>query len=269
VVPVGGAPIGDQPSSAILAGGEAFRFPGVRGVGCVFTTRRGGHSLPPFDGFNLSFDVGDDPAHVAANRRALAQLLGISRFCELKQVHGNVLHLEPAPTALEDFASAGASLEGDALASAEPGLGLCIKTADCQPILIAHQSGRFVAALHVGWSGHVINLPGAAVARLCAHYGCQPQELHALRGPSLGPKRAEFLHFAQEFGQEFLPFFHRKTDTVDLWRLTRHQLEAAGLEPAHIHGLDVCTQSSPKDYFSYRAARVTGRMLAVVWRDDV
>lgn len=269
MVPVGGAPLAAPLSGGISADGEAFRFPGVDGVSCVFTTRLGGHSLPPFDGFNLSFDVGDDPAQVSANRRALAGQLGLSRFCELKQVHGDVLHLDPTPTALKDFASAGASLEGDALASAEPGLGLCIKTADCQPILIAHQSGRFVAALHVGWRGNVINLPGGAVARLCAHYGCQPQELHALRGPSLGPERAEFLHFAQEFGQEFLPFFHRKTDTVDLWRLTRHQLETAGLEPAHIHGLDVCTQSSPKDYFSYRAARVTGRMLAVIWRDGV
>lgn len=269
MVPVGGAPLGEKPFSVIGAEGEAFRFPGVAGVSCVFTTRRGGCSQPPFDGFNLSFDVGDDPAHVSSNRRALAQRLGLSRFCELKQVHGDALHLGPAPTALEDFASAGASLEGDALASAEPGLGLCIKTADCQPILIAHHSGRFVAALHVGWRGNVINLPGGAVARLCEHYGCQPQELHALRGPSLGPSRAEFLHFAQEFGQEFLPFFHRKSDTVDLWRLTRHQLETAGLPAAHIHGLDVCTQSNPKDYFSYRAARVTGRMFAVIWRDVV
>jgi len=244
-----------------LIGTVPFQFPGLAGVSCAFTTRRGGESLPPFDGANLSFDVGDEPARVAANRRALAGQLRLRQWCELKQVHGDALHIEPAPTPLD----AASGLEGDALATATPGLALCIKTADCQPVLLAHQSLRFVAALHVGWRGNVLNLPGSAVARLCAHYGCGPRELFAVRGPSLGPDMAQFIHFAQEFGQEFLPFFNRKADTVDLWRLTRHQLETAGLAPERIFGLDHCTQSNPRDYFSYRAARTTGRMLSLIW----
>jgi len=257
-------PLG-PPSGAMPLGCVDFRFPDLPGVSCVFTTRRGGQSLPPFDQANLSFDVGDESAHVTANRRALAERLGLRRFCELKQVHGDVLHLEPASTSLEAFATAGASLEGDALATSAPGLALCIKTADCQPVLLAHEAGRFVAALHVGWRGNVINLPGGAVARLCARYGCAPRELLAVRGPSLGPERAQFLRFAEEFGEDFMPFFDRRTETVDLWRLTRSQLEAAGLEPARIFGIDRCTRSDPADYFSYRAARTTGRMLSLIW----
>lgn len=243
-----------------------FRFPGLEGVGCAFTTRRGGASLPPFDGANLSFDVGDDPRAVAANRRALAARLGPGLWCELRQVHGEALRLEPEPAPLEAFAASGAELEGDALATARSGVALCIKTADCQPILLAHESGRFVAALHAGWRGNVLNLPGTAVARLCAHYGCAPGELLAVRGPSLGPDKAQFLNFAQEFGQEFLPFLDRRADTVDLWRLTRHQLVAAGLAPERVFGLDRCTRSEPEAFFSYRAARTTGRMLSVIWR---
>lgn len=260
MVPVGGAPLVEAPIGAV-----PFAFPGLSGISCAFTTRTGGASVAPFDGANLSFDVGDDPAAVAQNRRALAAQLGLSHWCELKQVHGDALHLEPAPVSLDVFASAGAALEGDALATSAPGVGLCIKTADCQPILIAHESGRFVAALHAGWRGNVLNLPGSAVARLCAHYGCAASELYAVRGPSLGPAKAQFVHFAQEFGQEFLPFFNRKADTVDLWRLTRHQLETAGLKPERIFGVDLCTQSNPQEFFSYRAARVTGRMLSVIW----
>jgi hypothetical protein len=248
-------------------GAEEFRFPGLAGVSCLFTTRRGGQSQPPYHAANLSFDVGDEPAHVSANRRTLAESAGLRSFCELKQVHGDVLHLEPAPTPLEAFASTAATLEGDALATSAPGVALCIKTADCQPVLLAHEGGRFVAALHVGWRGNVINLPGSAVARLCARYGCAPRELFAVRGPSLGPERAQFLRFAEEFGEDFMPFFDRRTDTVDLWRLTRCQLEAAGLEPARVFGIDRCTQANPKDFFSYRAARDTGRMLSLIWLD--
>lgn len=242
-----------------------FRFPGLERVRCAFTTRRGGVSAAPFDSANLSYDVGDDPAAVTNNRRALAAQLGLSRWCELKQVHGDALHLEPAATPID----AASTLEGDALATSAPGLGLVIKTADCQPILLAHESGRFVAALHAGWRGNVLNLPGSAVERLCAHYGCAPGELFAVRGPSLGPDKAQFLNFAEEFGQEFVPFFHKKRDTVDLWRLTRHQLEQAGLKAERIFGLDRCTMAEAEDFFSYRRARATqgrtGRMMSVVW----
>jgi polyphenol oxidase len=249
-------------------GALGFRFPGLAGVSCLFTTRRGGASLPPLHSANLSFDVGDDPAHVAQNRQALASQTGLSSWCELKQVHGDVLHLDPEPTSLDAFVSGPSSLEGDALATARPGLALVVKTADCQPVLLAHETGRFVAALHVGWRGNVANLPGSAVAQLCAHYGCAPAELLAVRGPSLGPAQAQFLHFAQEFGQGFLPFFQRKKDTVDLWRLTRHQLEQAGLAPGRVFGLDQCTKSSPQDFFSFRAARVTGRMMSLIWMEQ-
>jgi polyphenol oxidase len=267
MVPLERVPLADAPIGAV-----PFAFPGLSGVSCAFTTRTGGVSASPFDGANLSFDVGDDPVAVGANRSALAEQLGVSRWCELKQVHGDALHLEPAPAPLEAFACAGASLEGDALATSAPGVGLGIKTADCQPILLAHESGRFVAALHVGWRGNVLNLPGSAVARLCAHYACEPGELYAVRGPSLGPDKAQFVHFAQEFGQEFLPFFNRKADTVDLWRLTRHQLETAGLKRGRIFGVDLCTQSNPQEFFSYRSTRATqghtGRMLSVIWRSE-
>lgn len=266
MVPLGPS-AGGEASGEKSVGTVAFRFPGLAGVSCLFTTRRGGQSLPPYDEANLSFDVGDEPAHVSANRRALAESVALRGFCELKQVHGDVLHLEPAPTPLETFATTASSLEGDALATSAPGLALCIKTADCQPVLLAHESGRFVAALHVGWRGNVINLPGSAVARLRARYGCAPRELFAVRGPSLGPTQAQFLRFAEEFGEDFMPFFDRRTETVDLWRLTRSQLEAAGLEPGRIFGIDRCTRSNPEEFFSYRAARTTGRMMALVWRD--
>ncbi|OIO04132.1 MAG: multicopper polyphenol oxidase [Desulfovibrionaceae bacterium CG1_02_65_16] len=238
-----------------------FRFPGVANVRCAFTTRRGGASLPPFDGANLSFDVGDDPASVTQNRRDLVARLGLERWSELRQVHGDTLLFEPAPTPMFEPPR----VEADAQAAATPGLALVVKTADCQPILLAHESGRFVAALHAGWRGNVLNLPGTAVARLCARYACAPRELFAVRGPSLGPAQAQFINFAAEFGDAFRPFYTPAAQTVDLWRLTRHQLETAGLEPERIFGLDRCTQSNPADFFSYRGSRTTGRMMALIW----
>lgn len=242
-----------------------FRFPGLEPgltrISCAFTTRQGGVSRPPFDSANLSFDVGDEASHVVQNRRALATRLGLPGWCELRQVHGEALHIEPAAAPIDSPAE----LEGDALATSAPGKALAIKTADCQPVLLAHEAGRFVAALHVGWRGNVLDLPGSAVARLCAHYGCEPAELCAVRGPSLGPETAQFTNFEAEFGAGFREFFDPARQTVDLWRLTRCQLERAGLAPGRIFGIDQCTQSNPQEYFSFRAARVTGRQASLIW----
>ena len=46
---------------------------------------------------------------------------------------------------------------------------------------------------------------------------------------------------------------------MDLWALTRHQLEAGGLLPGHIYGLDLCTYGNPESFFSYRRVAASGR----------
>ena len=60
---------------------------------------------------------------------------------------------DPEPRDIGD----GPSADGDGLATARPGQALIIKTADCQPILLAHKSGKYVGALHAGWRGNVQN----------------------------------------------------------------------------------------------------------------
>ena len=60
------------------------------GVHAAFTTRLGGVSAAPWDSFNLATHVGDEPAHVAANRARLATLLALpAEPAWLNQVHGS------------------------------------------------------------------------------------------------------------------------------------------------------------------------------------
>ena len=243
-----------------------FTFIDIPGVACAFTSRRGGVSEPPHDSANLSFEVGDDPAAVAANRCLIHDRLGLTGWCELKQIHGDVIHHAPAPVPPETPPT----LEGDGLTTAEPGVGLVIKTADCQPILLAHRSGRYVAALHAGWRGNRMNFPGSGVARFCARYGLDPADVFAVRGPSLGPTAAEFVNFESDFGPGFEPYFDATRRTVDLWRLTRDQLMAAGVPEAQIFGIDLCTMGLDDTFFSYRKAcaapvKGTGRQAGIIW----
>lgn len=243
-----------------------FFFPGVPRVRCAFQCRTG-EALPPaaapaleYAGGNLSLDVGDAPDAVRARRQALAACLGVDDWVELRQVHGDTLLFEPAPA---DPAQA-STQEADGAATSQPRRALMIKTADCQPLLLADRSGRHIAALHVGWRGNRCNFPASGVARFCTQYGLAPQDIVAVRGPSLGPTRAEFVNFDREWTEDFRPWFNPQTRCMDLWALTRHQLQQAGVPETQIYGLDLCTFLNPA-FYSYRRNVSCGRQAAFIW----
>jgi YfiH family protein len=168
---------------------------------------------------------------------------------------------EPEGVALDERSS----LEADGSATSIPGQALVIKTADCQPILLAHESGKYVAALHVGWRGNVLEFPQKGVALFCERYGLAPDELMAVRGPSLGPGESEFTNFEMEFGDRFRDFFDPATRTVNLWRLTVAQLRQVGLRRERIFSLDLCTASLPV-FHSYRRDKAnSGRQASLIW----
>jgi YfiH family protein len=236
-----------------------FRFPGLPGVRWGFTARGGGRRAGPGGSSNLCREVGDDKAAVQANREALRHELGLRVWQELRQVHGQDVHMD-----LEGDFFEGAKLEGDGLCTSRPGHALVMKTADCQALLMTDRAGRHVAALHCGWRGNALNFPAAGVGAFCRRYGISPAEVLVVRGPSLGPGNSEFVNFETEWGPDFTPWFDHTTRCMDLWTLTRDQLTSAGVKPCNIFSLDICTASSPQ-FFSYRRDRITGRQAGIIW----
>lgn len=65
--------------------------------------------------------------------------------CMLDQVHGNVVQHITSPTFLE--------ISADAMVTKTPKLILCIKTADCAPLLLFHEDPLVIGAVHAGWRG--------------------------------------------------------------------------------------------------------------------
>ena len=128
------------------------------GVSVVFSSRRGAEGTPPFDGLNLSYSVGDEPAYVRSCRAKLASSAGIeisdTVFC--RQVHGTVTRvagpLERGRGA-RDYESALSRC--DAMITNTRGLSIGVLTADCVPLAIVARDGSAVAAVHAGWRGLV------------------------------------------------------------------------------------------------------------------
>ncbi len=248
-----------------------FRFPHIPKVACAFQMRQTigmSHieiAQNPLAYGNISLDITGDcmPLHQEArvNRHHITKVLSLHDWAEALQVHGDILLFEPNAQS-PDTAS---TIQGDGLATSRVGRGLMIKTADCQPVLIAHKSGKYIAAFHVGWRGNRIEFLQNGIGAFCEHYKLHAQDLMAVRGPSLGPHAAQFTNFDSEWGDDFAQWFSAREQTMDLWQLTRDQLTMAGLMPQHIYGLDLCTLSLPQAFFSYRRERLTGRQASFIW----
>lgn len=228
-----------------------FSFPNAPNVSAYFTTGLYG---------NISLEFGLSGNRGKQRRGALARLLGFDAWTELRQVHGDALLTEPPATPFD----APSALEADGSATARPGHALLAKAADCQQILLAHKSGKYVAALHCGWKGNSLNFPGSGLQGFCRAYSLAPRDVMAVRGPSLGPGAAEFINFEREWTAEFRPWFDPGTKLMDLWSLTRHQLAQAGMPPENIFGIDLCTHAFSSFLFSHRRGH-TGRQAALIF----
>ena len=243
------------PISPLEAGLIPFAFPGVPGVHCAFSTGLSG---------NMSLEACDGPADqtlTIQHRAALMRQCGFTHWAEVYQVHGDAIVENNGVKTPE----AEPKIRADGHFTHNSGVGLVIKTADCQPLLITRTDGGAIAALHVGWRGNVLNFPASGIARLCREFSCTPKDLLVVRGPSLGPGAAEFVNFDSEWPAGYQPWFNRKTRTMNLWALTRNQLEIEGVHPANIFSLDLCTHTHATTFFSYRR-RHTGRQANLIWR---
>lgn len=210
----------------------------------------GGCSPPPFATLNLSYGVGDQPANVAANRHKVKLALGADFLVSAGQVHGDQIFCAHDPgrdTEVQGY---------DALLTDRPGTGLLIQQADCQAVLLHDPQRKAIAAIHCGWRGNVSNIIATTIARMHEEYRSEPSALRALISPSLGPCCAEFRNFKNEFPSE-LHRFQVRPRYFDLWRLSAAQLSAAGVLPANIETMGICTVCSPA-YFSYRRSKREG-----------
>jgi YfiH family protein len=172
-----------------------------------------------------------------------------------RQVHGTTLLRVPAHAG---------EREADALWTDRPGQAVGVYTADCVPILIAHESGRFVAAVHAGWRGSAARIAARSVRALVSATGCRPAELRAAIGPHIGPCcyeiDAPILRAIPE-RSVFRPAKRPDHAMLDLFALNRLQLVGSGVAARGIERVGGCTFCDPERYASYRRERSSARML--------
>ena len=225
-------------------------------------TRRGGESAGDLRGLNLSFSVGDRDGRVAGNRKRVRDLLNMPSLTSLRQVHGTDAVIISNGKVLNTTRTPETET-GDILLTDRPGIGLMIKQADCQAVMLVDPEHKAVANMHCGWRGNVRGVIAEGIKQMRAVYGTAPGDLLAAVGPSLGPCCAEFIHYREELPKEawqyqVRPFY------FDLWQWSRDQLVAAGVRAGNIEIAGICTSCHTDEFYSYRKEKVTGRFGSVI-----
>lgn len=193
---------------------------------------------------------------IEKNRKIVADLFDLPNLFETVQVHGN--RVQTIPSLDKDI-----SEEFDGMMTKAHNLGLLIKHADCQAAIFYDPKKKVIGNLHCGWRGNVKNIYAKAVEKMKTDFACDPADIRVCISPSLGPERAEFIHYKTELPEEFYPFQVRPT-YFDLWAISKMQLRAAGILEKHIEIAGLCTYLEEKDFFSYRREKKTGNNGTIV-----
>lgn len=226
----------------------------------AFTDREGGVSSEGWSSLNLGSSTGDDVANVRQNHRIVADAFGVVGLSSMSQVHG-------AQVVMTDSVhpdGSGSVPQCDALVTAQRGLALLVRVADCVPIVLADPGASLVAAVHAGRAGLVEGVVPAVVEHLSS---AGATELTAWVGPRACGSCYELPAALADAVEAKVPGSRSTTSwgtaAVDLGAGVICQLQDEGVRVKDI-GAQACTIEDER-FFSYRRqGAAAGRFGGVV-----
>lgn len=233
-------------------------------------TRIGGDSVGGPAGLNVGSNVGDEISNVSANKKKIFEALGLPEhsFFDCWQVHSSDYVVVNASHAGQGRIR---ELKADAMLTNDPKVSLLMRFADCTPILMYDPVKQVVGIAHAGWQGTVKRTAGNLARGFQEVYGCDPEDIIAGIGPSIGPDHYEVGEQVLDqvrvaYGEEHISLFQpfgNSGQAFNLWEANRRDLEKAGVGKIEVAG--ICTACDTNRWFSHRAEKgKTGRFAAVI-----
>ncbi|WP_432559200.1 peptidoglycan editing factor PgeF [Granulicoccus sp. GXG6511] len=242
------------------------------GVGLAFTDRAGGVSEGAFGPLNLGRTDVDDLAHVRENFARVGAALGVERFVTLAQVHGpDVVVLDAETIAawgpeqhLGSEATGVPLRRADALVTDQPGTALCIRVADCLPVLFADPARGVIGAAHAGRVGLAAGVLTRTVEAL---RDLGARDIEAWLGPHICGDCYEVPAEMREEVAAQLPGAYAETSwgtpALDLGAAAERQLRDLDCT---VERRDRCTRTSLDLHSHRRDGATAGRLGALIWR---
>jgi len=223
----------------------------IPGLRHAFFTREGGVSGGIYEGLNGGLGSNDDAAHVAENRRRMAEQMGVApdRLLSVHQIHSPDAVVATGPWQ-------GAKPRADALVTRIEGLAIGVTAADCGPILFVDPAARVIGAAHAGWKGALTGVLESTVDAM-EKLGADRSGMVAAIGPLIRQPSYEVGHeFVERFIEAdagnalfFLPGERHGHAMFDLAGFIRMRLENAGVPMIDDLGIDTYADER---FYSYR-----------------
>jgi YfiH family protein len=189
----------------------------------------------------------------------------------VRQTHSDVVITSHSPDEVRVEENADAHL------TAKGKLALCIRTADCLPIMIFEPQSRLIAAIHAGWRG----IANGIVLRACEHLlslGGTLNRAHVWIGPHISGDSFEVgrdiaLKLEASFdavrgfspeGTAIKDHIDSQKSYVDLLAIARAQLKSNGIEKERTTILAINTFSSSEHASYRRDAVLAGRQISFI-----
>lgn len=139
----------------------------------------------------------------------------------------------------------------DALILTTPNDTICLKFADCTPLIFYDSKQKIGAIAHAGWRGTAAKI-GVKTIKKMEERGSAPQDIIAVIGPAIGLCCYEV---SEEVRDKLLSTVNDTTGlyqgrNVDLKKINARQLEEAGVKNIDI--CPYCTSCNNDLFFSYR-----------------
>ncbi|MCK3686212.1 peptidoglycan editing factor PgeF [Maribellus sp. YY47] len=209
--------------------------------------------------------TGDEASVFVENRKELARLLGIKteQLVFPRQTHTSTVC---AVNEIPEMEIA----ETDALITNQPGICICVQTADCVPILLFDPVEKVAAAVHAGWRGTVQKIVVETVLKMQKEYKSDPANLKAAIGPSIGPVVYEVGSEVEQAVRRTIPEAEQTLCLngsgkyhFNLWDANRNLLLSCGIQAKNIDVLEECSFQEAEKYYSARREGIqTGRMVS-------
>lgn len=227
----------------------------------ITTTRSGGFSEPPFDTFNMAYDVGDNPEHVLKNRNQLFKELNI-------EAANCIIPNQKNGDSIIKIESIIDGRDGDGFYTYDKNIALSVIHSNCVPIFIYVPSKGLIGALHASTKGTFLEITRKFIKLLKVKEHIDPNDIYAFFGPGIS-----FMHIdatekdikrAENMGYLNCCKIVSGNAHLDINLMNYLQLRKEGVPSSHINQSTYDTYDNSNLFFSKSRNNVTGRMISVI-----
>ncbi len=239
-----------------------------------FSTRVGGVSSGECTSLNLGFNRNDSKENVLENYRRIAGVLKIDyrNMVFSNQVHDSKIKIVDEADRGKGILKTSDIIGYDGLVTNKKDVALVTFYADCVPLLFFEPDKKVIASSHSGWRGTVKKIGCETVKVMQQSFGCDPSEIEAAIGPSIGRCCFEvgnevYSEFAAAFSwvSEYAKNVGPEKWKLDLQGIIKRTLVETGLNEENICMGNLCTMCNTGTFFSHRGdSGKTGSLAAIM-----